>query len=1158
MASIKGAKQRMDDGRSIGKHSTYSAYTSCTNMTLNNGIMSFSDLGDEVQIEIASITNAYTELIKEKGEEEKPINYFYIHLNSLDMLTLENSTNFRANLTILLILMRQVGETPLRRNFEKINGFLMKLMDVNQIVQTKHYSKLVIDCLIKLYSAQLPLLWISRNSHIFISRMLSFAVLADVKLSRSTSICLQDLLRNICESKKSVSEKLLTEIFGFASAVIEKVTESRSAETLMSLEKIFNDLYKFAPSGCVGSIVTSLANIISGENEAVEKYALWMLESIFISELKPEEFQEEPLSQLIIFLNSKCLNIVSRDLKLTFAKTIHRILKTSIKLFPSLGKNDLVCGTFKTFWKLGFKIDSHTIQSLVGYSTDLAQLYCGNVSEVDKLFHEIFVPLQSGQINESDVSVVFWKAAVIGFCKYLEQSKIFIDACQSMLIYASQENTIIAEKSQDLLFTSIEYGGFNAVAKHLELYIDLKYEGQPIHLQNAYLLKAYCTSKIPASIQIYLDLFLMQIKSIYEKATESSNEHAKTYFKLLHHIIELLEHIVKNSTDFVSTWPTVVQVIVEGSTNMIEMRKAFLRVLRNGITYIKGNTDKEDVVNVFKKTTGLFLPILLHAYTTKIIRTSTNAIEDLSKDFVLDIMMDCTEFLSPRAANGIFNTAVKRYDEIVEDSNEANVYINLLRFVVMFADVSLMEEIFNFCKLVYTGQKGCGDKVHVMRVFGKIYEKYADPSFKSFFENVAWTPEQLIADANFMNIEDKQTICRNYILLKIISTQPDYNSLHGMFFLCRAPLLRSLCKNNNKRFKERTVHDLAEIWSLLSQMAKKENIDYETNLSNYVDVIVTAINDSYHLVDEKQANDLREGAYTELVNFCTRSYEHFNFEFWNKLTNFISNARIYEETKSSIICLQLKVVKFLVKSIPQEMYMDNRTILLSLLPHFIKNMESNVIKSHVRMVISEYLNICEEELVLEAIKNKSLETFVHNVVKDKRRRQGKSLYGDEDDEYEGSIHSKMTTKTAKTGKSKIDEDDDEVNDLLSVFGGNKDIGKSRNVKESGYCIRENENTDILDLLDGEKVAKNIIIPPKKKKQQSKINDDFEKLTFSKNKEGRLVIKDLESEYKRKIGSKRQAEDVEMDSASDNEEKEESKTVSKKKAKRMINASKRVR
>ncbi|CEF64432.1 Armadillo-type fold domain-containing protein [Strongyloides ratti] len=1159
MALVKGTKIRLDDDRSIGRRSVYSTYTSCTNASINSGITSYNDLDEEVQMEMASITNAYTEIIKEKKGNIIPASYFYLHLNSLDMLSTENTIHFRASLTLLLVLLRQLNSTTIIRNFDKMNGCLIRYMENNQVIQSKPLSRLVIDCLIKIYSVQSPNFWGDRSTHVYISKILSFSVLSDVKMSKCTGVCLQDLIRNICSSKKAASEKLLTEIFSFALAVIEKVSESRSPEALMSLEKIYNDLYKFAPSGCVASIVGSLTNIISGENEAVEKYALWMLESIFISELKVEEFEEKSLEQLVAYLTSKSLNIMSRDLRLTFAKTIHRITKTSVKLFPNLGKGSLICGTFKTFWKMGLQIDGYTIQSLTGYATDLAQIFKGNIKEIDNLLGEIFIPLQSGQINESDVSVAFWKAAVIGFNSYLSHSKVFIDACQTMLIHASQENTVIAEKSQDLLFTSIEHAGFNVLAKHLELYIDLQYEGQPLHLKNAYLLKAYCTSKVPASIQLFIDLFLGQMKSIYDRASESSNQHAKTYFKLLHHIIELLEHIVNNPTDFSTTWSTVVQMIVEGCTTMIEMKKAFLRVLKSGIGYVKANINNEEIVEAFKKTTGLFLPILLHAYTTKSVNTSTNTIENLSKDFVLDIMMECTAFLSPRAANGIFNTIVKRYDEITEDFTEANIYINLLRFIVTFGDPKLIEDVFNFCKLVYTGKRGCGDKVHVMRVFGKIYEKYSDPAFNDFFNNVAWTPEQLISDTNFMNLEDKQTVCRNYILVKIIATQPDYSSVYKMFYLCRIPLLKSLAKRNNKRFKERASNDLKEIFLFLSKMAKNNNIELNKCMDDYISVLLEAINDSYHIVEEYQANDLREGAYIELVNFLTNHYQYVCSELWERLVNFINTTVVFEVDTSSIICLQMKVLKYLVKSIPETLYMDNRAKLLELLPRYTKSMESNTIKAHARMLISEYLNICEEDAILEAINNKTLTTFVHNVVKDKKRKQGKSICGDDDSE--GSIRSKMTVMTNRTAKSnrmKVDSDEDDVDDLLSVFGGNNNTVNSKTVRESGYCIRENENTDILDLLDGEKVAENIIVPPKKKQNIKKVEEE-DNLMFSKDKEGRLVIKDLELENKRKSGSKRQAEDTEMKSASDDEEEEENNlTVSKKKARRMINASKRMK
>uniref|UniRef100_A0A0N5B9C9 NUC173 domain-containing protein n=1 Tax=Strongyloides papillosus TaxID=174720 RepID=A0A0N5B9C9_STREA len=1159
MALLKSAKLRLNDNKSVGRQSVYSTYTSCTNLSINSGITSYNDLDEEVQIEMASITSAYTEIIKEKKGNLIPASYFFLHLNSLDMLSTENIIHFRANLTLLLVLLRQVSSNIVTRNFDKINGCLIRFMDNNQVVQSKHLSRLVIDCLIKIYSVQQPNFWADRNTHVYISKILSFSVLSDVKLSKCTGVCLQDLIRNICSSKKAASDKLLTEIFSFALAVIEKVSESRSPEALMSLEKIYNDLYKFAPSGCVASIVSSLTNIISGENEAVEKYALWMLESIFISELKAEEFEEKSLEQLVAFLTSKSLNIMSRDLRLTFAKTIHRITKSSIKLFPNLGKGSLVCGTFKTFWKMGLQIDGYTIQSLTGYATDLAQIYSGNVNEIDSLLGEIFIPLQSGQVNESDVSVAFWKAAVIGFNRYLSHSKVFIDACQTMLIHSSQENTVIAEKSQDLLFTSIEHAGFNVLARHLELYIDLKYEGQPLYLKNAYLLKAYCTSKVPASIQLFVDLFLGQMKSVYDRASETSNQHSKTYFKLLHHIIELLEHIVSNPTDFTSTWSTVVQMIVEGCTCMVEMKKAFLRVLKSGIGYVKSNMDNEEVVEAFKKSTGLFLPILLHAYTTKSNVTSTNTIENLSKDFVLDIMMECTKFLSPRAANGIYNTILKRYDEITDDVDEANIYINLLRFIVTFGDPKLLGDVFNFCKAVYTGQRGCGDKVHVMRVFGKIYEKYSDPAFNEFFEKVAWTPEQLVMDANFMNIEDKQTVCRNYILVKIIATQQDYASIHRMFYLCRAPLLRSLAKRNNKRFKERAANDLKEIFLFLSNMAKNDNVELVKCMDDYLEVLTTAINDSYHIVEESQANDLREGAYIEMVNFLSTHYQHISTELWEKMINFINTTIVFDVDTSSIICLQMKVLKYLVKSIPDALYMDNRTKLLEMLPRYTKSMTSNTLKAHVRMLISEFLNICEEDTIIEAINDKSLTTFVHNVVKDKKRRQGKSLCGDEDSD--GSIRSKMTAKTgksAKSSKTKNDSDDDDVDDLLSVFGGNNNTISSKSVHESGYCIRENENTDVLDLLDGEKVAKNIIVPPKKKQVLKKVEEE-DNLMFSKNKDGKLVIKDLEMENKRRSGSKRQADDVEMKSASDDDcEEEDIPILSKKKARRMLNASKRVK
>uniref|UniRef100_A0A0K0E973 NUC173 domain-containing protein n=1 Tax=Strongyloides stercoralis TaxID=6248 RepID=A0A0K0E973_STRER len=1160
MALVKGSKLNLNDDRSIGKRSVYSAYTNCTNASINSGITSYNNLDEEVQIEMASITNAYTEIIKEKKGNLIPASYFYLHLNSLDMLSTENIIHFRASLTLLLVLLRQINSNTITRNFDKMNGCLIRFMENNQTIQSKPLSRLVIDCLIKIYSVQPPNFWADRTTHVYISKILSFSVLSDAKLSKCTGVCLQDLIRNICCSKKAASEKLLTEIFSFALAVIEKVSESRNPEALMSLEKIYNDLYKFAPSGCVANIVGSLTNIISGENEAVEKYALWMLESIFISELKVEEFEENSLEQLVAFLMSKSLNVMSRDLRLTFAKTIHRITKTSIKLFPNLGKGNLICNTFKTFWKMALQIDGYTIQSLTGYSIDLGQIFQGNVSEIDNLLGEIFIPLQSGQINESDVSVAFWKAAVIGFNNYLSHSKVFIDACQTMLIHASQENTVIAEKSQDLLFTSIEHAGFNVLAKHLELYIDLKYEGQPLHLKNAYLLKAYCTSKVPSSIQLFIDLFVGQMKSIYDRASESSNQHAKTYFKLLHHIIELLEHIVSIPTDFSSTWSTVVQMIVEGCNTMIEMKKAFLRVLKSGIGYVKANMDDEEIVEAFKKTTGLFLPILLHAYTTKLINTSTNTIENLSKDFVLDIMMECTSFLSPRAANGIFSTIIKRYDEITDDPTEANIYINLLRFIVTFGDPKLVGDVFNFCKLVYTGKRGCGDKIHVMRVFGKIYEKYSDPNFNEFFETVAWTPEQLISDPNFMNLEDKQTVCRNYILVKIIATQQNYSSAYKMFYLCRAPLLKSLAKRNNKRFKERASNDLKEIFLFLSKMAKNENIQLNKCIEDYLDVLIRAINDSYHIVEEYQANDLREGAYIELVNFLTTHYQYLSSELWEKLVNFINTTKAYEVDTSSIICLQMKVIKYLVKSIPEALYMDNRAKLLELLPRFTKNMESNTIKAHVRMLISEYLNICEEDTILEAINNKMLTTFVHNVVKDKKRKQGKSICGDDDDS-EGSIRSKITVITNKTTRSnrmKVNDDEDDVDDLLSVFGGDNKSVNSKTVRESGYCIRENENTDILDLLDGKKVAENIIVPPKKKQNSKKIEEE-DNIMFSKDKQGRLVIKDLELENKRKSGSKRQAEDIEMKSASDDEEEEENNLrMSKKKAKRMINASKRMK
>uniref|UniRef100_A0AC35TTN9 NUC173 domain-containing protein n=1 Tax=Rhabditophanes sp. KR3021 TaxID=114890 RepID=A0AC35TTN9_9BILA len=1153
MPSHSRNRRRQDDTKSIGRQSAYSTYSTCTNADINNVILSYSELADDVQIDIASIMNAYTEMITEQKGEPSVLNYFYIHLNALDKVDPREGNNCRATLTILLILLRRVEEGPVRRNFGKISEILGKLMESKNVTTCPATSKLVVDCVVKLFSIQPATIWNHPLNQIKVSKLLSFAVISEVKISSSTGLSLEGLLNKIVQNK---NDRLTKDIFGFASAVIEKTANTSNYETLNSLSRVYADLYKFAPTGSVAQIVQKLLSVVDVESEELQRVALWMIESVFVSQLSKIEFERDDLCKLITFLAGKYHMNLSRLIKTTFGKTIFTVTNKSLQLYPELCQSTLICDVILVFYKLGFGNEEASVGQLCSYSTKLAAQYTGAIAGVDTILSELYAPLQSGQIEMSDLAIQFWKAGISGFLNYLQKSSVFVQILQSMLAFTSLTDTVVAEKTQDLLLASIEFAGFNVCGPYLEMYIDMKYEGQPLHLQNAYLLKAYCSSKVAGSIGQYIQMFSAHIEAIYGKACEGG-DHAKTYFKLLHHILELGEHIVGNACDFASSWEQVTQLIVEGCAKMPVMTKNYLRILKNGVAFAKEHLHDEEINSEMKKTVGKFLPVLLHAYTTTSENStgSVNHIEELSKDFILDILTGVSVFMSDKTSMNIVKLIVNKYDQS-EEVGTCNLYINLLSFIVDVANPELMKEIFGFAETILAGNRGHGEKSMTMKLCGKIYEKYSEPEFESFFKYTAWSMEKLLENAENISQDHKQVVYTNHILLKMLESQQSYSQFMEILKKIKNPLLRALSKSNNKRFRERAATHMAKVWSRSNELAKAEGLDQTENVAAQLGILMEGIRASYMTSDVQDYEALREGGFKEVIAYFDKYGHLVERETWIELIAALDAIRHYPEEDNAILCLQCRFLRCLVKYMPEELYEENRGLLLPLITMFTKCLDSNILKANVRNLVKTFLDICTEEQILKAIGNDKLAAFVRNVAKDKRRKEeGKGGDEDSDSEIAPSVYTKKSSKSKAQGNDSEEEKDD-VDDLLSVFGGaTKKAVKSQNK----YCLREDEKTGVLNLLDGETLARNIIVP-KKKSKIVKAQAEIE-VEFGKDRDGKIVVRNLDNLMKRKLAAKRRAApvdaDIEMETASEEEEADQ-KLMTKKKAKRIVNNAKRRR
>ncbi|KAM0736189.1 RRP12-like protein [Formica fusca] len=695
------------DGTANRSETYTSDYSSSSNVSFGRFLSHFQSTS-LIHKEMLAMLSALTEIIKQKGGNENPTEYFGILMTTLK--TIEDDTSVAATLSLLGLNLKTVPKGALNLQFGIASQTFLEILSKFAMSEKFLILRHCIGCLSVLLRAQEAAAWANPSTTRVLDAVLSFITHAKPKVRKSAQhgICAVLKDSDIMKSEKPPQQHPAAgQVAMHCIAQLNAACESGSSlgvTTILHILTLLKDIMHQLSKSHVKTICERLLSIMILKNVLLTSCCLQTLHGLFVSrpseatlplqknadiiralyDYQPPATDAQPtLAWLAVMQEAHC-NLVYTMLNASSAfnvgstvldNVIPRMLNKCTELWLS-NRTEVITGSSNTAKTI--------LQECVAplcESEERIDRYSSILSQIISLMHKAL----SYQYFEA-WHHLFHLVALLFQITGKTKLQGLIDIVRSLGELRDSYNFAYNSDVEYAVGAAIRAMGPQVVLSILPLQID----GGAINLKRSWLIPLLKNCVTGGSISFFKDV-LLPIVLICEEKSKAGLE-GKTYEFLIPQIWSILPSICNDASDVKDNFKNIAKLLGMTISDRKDLKLSVMAALRKLIGKATRDECVDDVAELARFAKN-YLPILFNLYTTKPSGTD----EEGQRPAAFDTIKTYMTIASGDLANEMFERALNKLDEPGKDDFFKESVYDLIRVLIGYTDIEKLKKYYDMC-----------------------------------------------------------------------------------------------------------------------------------------------------------------------------------------------------------------------------------------------------------------------------------------------------------------------------------------------------------------------------------------------------------------------------------------------------------------------------
>uniref|UniRef100_A0A7E4VCP7 NUC173 domain-containing protein n=1 Tax=Panagrellus redivivus TaxID=6233 RepID=A0A7E4VCP7_PANRE len=1088
-----------------GGMTAISRFTNCTNPTFEP-VNRIWTSGSTIQNDVISVLASAVEVIKEKQGNQSDIEYYGVLLSTLDALDVADTKKVYASSYLLQLIAPKVPKELLIRYYSNAKAVLER--KIKALANTKEaYGaiKFLIAALGILLKAQPESFWQVQENKQVLADLVPFTNHPHPGVRMMSRRMLRSMLTeepyvkdgSVHPAAKVVAKAIKTQI---ETAGGNRDTITR---TLCLLEGI---LYRVAEP-TLASMLEILLHLGASADSMVRCSAFQCMQRTLERPPLEESFPVSRNAELILALRS---HTTPADISV-FAYWLQALSEAHVCLARSTPEKsiNLLPDTLDLFGK-AFNTPSNELGHAVYVSLNRLITECIKENPVGAT--KCLTILESS-LNVQNTNL--WKYVLQCMTILFNESKKAVDSP----IFEKVLNTLANLREKDDCFckseidaviaSAIRNVGLSRVVGIIELGIDPSAPVMPDDFKRSWMLPLLANNVRDESINYFVNSVIPVLVKLHERLDKLPPVTSKLYAVIELQIWGILPNLLTTPTDFVDQFVTLAPMIGSALTQRLDLRLVLLKSLRSALRY----AEKEGQIEVMKRFAKNYLPILFNIYTA----TPTDTAEIVSKQGLTNyddraVRLSCLETVrayvtqSPEDVRSIYvNVALGKLRDDEQSLEKKQAIADLVIALVRGLDATQCAEVFTAVEKWFTSNLASFQK-KAYRILGEMYKRISEPELASFFEKNAPFVKNMIA-SGMTRVLPSARGPRIAIYRAILVTMSDYNDVTHFVESILEQVIVSQDKSFGKQTRHQAAHCFLQICSALMSAAAEAEITPSVALEPVLDTVIKLYTKP---IEGTEVSFEQARAALIAQNMLVQKFvKYFNPSVLSKLIHLA--CATMEDTRGAVKILAVRCMRILCNKLEEFVMTQFKSLLFEAIFKQDLSNETLRVRKANRLLLEVLVDRYGPEMLINNTDNEDFLKQIKNISKIKRRRENKTTSGPQSGDVEMEEDDTQSTFTsANTVKA------DTIFDILED-SDDEDMAehKPKKAADSMSVFLHEDEDEIVDLLDRDTIIQRLSTKdPRAAPKKVQIDETHKDNAFTVNKEGKIVIVNIDKKRKR--------------------------------------------